>query len=494
MTTTTTAAIAWALVALVLLALAAAWVAARRARRAERAQRELAAQHAALLHELDALRRAMAAARVGVWQADADGTLRHADETARSLWQRADLGDGKPWPRLSELRAPEHRAGLAERLREVVQRHRPLVRLPNLIVRGGGDRLWVSTTAVPLLDEHGTVRGLLGCDVDIDTRQRLLLALQAAERRYRLLAEHTQSIIYTIDAAGHLTYVSPSWTALLGHPVEEVIGRDFRPFVHPEDVPLCEDFLARTLRERRVLPPLTYRVRHRDGRVRYHRSVLAPVLDDDGRLQAVVGNAIDISTDVELRAELERVATHDALTGAANRRLFLELLQREIERARRHAAPLGLLMLDLDHFKAINDTHGHAAGDAVLRGFVQRCGAALRPSDVLGRLGGEEFAAMLPGAEPAQIGAIAERLRAGVAQQPFALPGGATLVATVSVGAVAARPDEDADALLMRADRALYEAKRSGRDRVLLDGVAATPAGGGGARAALPPFPPLARL
>ena len=131
-----------------------------------------------------------------------------------------------------------------------------------------------------------------GCDVDIDARQRLLLALQTAERRYRLLAEHTQSIIYTIDNAGRLTYVSPSWTVLLGHPVEEVIGRDFRPFVHPEDVPLCEDFLARTLRERRVLPPLTYRVLHRDGRVCYHRSMLAPVLDDDGQLQAIVGNAI----------------------------------------------------------------------------------------------------------------------------------------------------------------------------------------------------------
>jgi len=129
----------------------------------------------------------------------------------------------------------------------------------------------------------------------------------------------------------------------------------------------------------------------------------------------------------------------------------------------------------------------------VLRGFVQRCQAALRPSDVLGRLGGEEFGAMLPGADPGQIGTIAERLRAGVAEPPFELPDGATLEVTVSVGAVVALPDEDADALLMRADRALYAAKHAGRNQVVLDGIdpaafADTEPSGA---PALPPFPAL---
>ncbi|MCX7662803.1 MAG: PAS domain S-box protein, partial [Tepidimonas fonticaldi] len=271
---------AMAVLALVLALLVAA-ILGWRLRQARIRLQEAQCQGDAVRRQLDALRRVLAAARVGVWQADARGVLAAADDVARDLWRRPEAALPGAC-RLTDLRAPQHREGVGQRLQAALQRREPLVRMPNQIQRGNGDRLWVSTTAVPLLDDDGRVSGLLGCDVDIDARQRLLLALQAAERRYRLLAEHTQSIIYTIDNAGRLTYVSPSWTLLLGHPVEEVIGRDFRPFVHPEDVPLCEDFLARTLRERRVLPPLTYRVLHRDGRVRYHRSMLAPVLDDDG--------------------------------------------------------------------------------------------------------------------------------------------------------------------------------------------------------------------
>lgn len=458
-----------------------------------RAQRDCGAATEALTqqqHVSQAVAQVLQAARVALWEADTRGVFTRVDDTAARL-MRVAATDLVGVRRVADTRDADHRDALAQRLADVLRTGRPLVRWPNLVVTAQGEPVWVSTTVVLRRDAQGRPVGLQGCDQDINTRHRLVLSLQAAERRHRLLTEHAQSILYTIDPAGRLTYVSPSWQALLGHPPDEVMGRDFRPFVHPEDVPLCEDFLARTLRERRVLPPLTYRVWHRDGSIRYHRSVLAPVFDDDGRLQAVVGNAIDVTTDIELRAQLERVATHDALTGVANRRLFIEQVQREVERNRRNGAGLGLLMLDLDHFKDVNDTHGHAAGDAVLIAFVQRCRAALRPSDVLGRLGGEEFAAVLPQVSREQLQAVAERVRHEVARQPYALPDGTVRTVTVSIGAAVALPAEDSDALLQRADRALYAAKHGGRDRVVLDPTAPPPAPT--TPPALPPFPALTR-
>lgn len=450
--------------AAVVVALAALWARARR--RLVRAQGQIQA----LADWRQATESLATRARVVVWQADPALRYTAVSAAAEAVYRRApaELVGQRA---LLDLRESSHRPVFARRLREALDRRDGLSDCENRIVTASGEPLWVSTTVVPAWDARGELVGLTGCDIDINGRKRLQEALQAAEQRYRLLTEHAQSIIYTIDPSGRLTYVSPSWTTLLGHAPSEVIGLDFRPFVHPEDVPACEALLEATVRLRQVQPALTYRVFHRDGSVRYHRSVLVPSYDGAGQLQAVVGNAIDVSTDIQLRADLERLATHDPLTGAANRRLFMEQFHREIDRARRSGRPLGLLMLDIDHFKRANDTHGHAAGDRVLEEFVRRCQAALRPSDVLGRLGGEEFAAMLPDASTAQVLAIAERLRREIESPTFAIPGDGTLEVTVSIGGIVALPEEDGDALLARADAALYSAKRQGRNRVVMDGV-----------------------
>jgi diguanylate cyclase (GGDEF)-like protein len=168
-----------------------------------------------------------------------------------------------------------------------------------------------------------------------------------------------------------------------------------------------------------------------------------------------------------LQRELQRQALLDVLTGLPNRRAFDDALERALARAARSGAAVGLLLVDVDWFKRINDTRGHTEGDAVLRELAQRLLAASRRADLVARVGGEEFAMILDAPDPAALGELAERVRRGVSAQPVALAGGPLRV-TVSVGVahrVAPRPDEGRT-LYRDADEALYAAKRAGRDRV----------------------------
>lgn len=163
-----------------------------------------------------------------------------------------------------------------------------------------------------------------------------------------------------------------------------------------------------------------------------------------------------------LRETLEHSASHDALTNALNRRSLIEACERELERCRRHGHRMALLMLDVDHFKAINDTYGHLTGDRVLVSFVIRVRDQLRRLDQLGRFGGEEFLVLLPETSPESALLVAERIRTAVARTADGLP-----ALTVSIGVTGSRTDEtDIDELLARADRALYMAKTGGRNRI----------------------------
>jgi len=175
---------------------------------------------------------------------------------------------------------------------------------------------------------------------------------------------------------------------------------------------------------------------------------------------------------VELQAQLmaardgfEFQATHDALTGLLNRQGILERLDTEMARAGRERKPVGIVMADLDHFKKINDAHGHLAGDAVLREAASRMRSAVRAYDHIGRYGGEEFLVVLPGC--GEQGALqqAERLRVCVSESPIATPE-APFQATLSLGVACMEPGQNQTGLLQAADEALYRAKRNGRDRI----------------------------
>ncbi len=171
---------------------------------------------------------------------------------------------------------------------------------------------------------------------------------------------------------------------------------------------------------------------------------------------------------------LSRLAHQDSLTGTLNRRRFMEVAGAELDRARRHGRPLSLIMLDVDHFKSINDTLGHAVGDVALTSLAGACRSLLRSSDVLGRLGGEEFVVLLPETPVRQAAEAGERLRGTIAGHVVEAEGVALRI-TASLGVAEwDEADSTLDGLLRRADAAMYLAKTGGRDRVV---VSASPAG-----------------
>ena len=176
------------------------------------------------------------------------------------------------------------------------------------------------------------------------------------------------------------------------------------------------------------------------------------------------------------RARLQRSGFTDVLTGWHNRRYLMVRLLEELARARRDSTRLVCLMLDIDHFKAVNDTWGHAAGDAVLSELAQRIDGQVRKSDVAARYGGEEFVVLMPNTDTSAAMLLAERIREAIAATPVELPRGQAVTMTTSIGIAAAEPgpsDTDlkteGDALLARADVALYRAKSAGRDRIEVD-------------------------
>ena len=177
----------------------------------------------------------------------------------------------------------------------------------------------------------------------------------------------------------------------------------------------------------------------------------------------------DVTAQRRLEQELRRLASTDPLTGLSNRRQFAEAGGAMLRQTRADALALSVLMLDIDHFKSVNDRYGHPVGDLVLQATAQRCRAELREQDLMARMGGEEFAVMLPGTDAAEAAAIAERLRAAMAAGPI-LAEDQRIDVRVSIGGTTRQAeDRTLDEMLGRADQALYTAKRTGRDRVVFE-------------------------
>lgn len=243
------------------------------------------------------------------------------------------------------------------------------------------------------------------------------------------------------------------------------IGRTLSD-VWKSDLAITHEELDQRLLEGEPNRPCEVVSRFGDGTERDVLMSKTAFFDADGKPAGIIGMMVDISERKELERELRRLATIDPLTGAFNRRHFLTSAAQELERAQRHGRPLAVLMLDLDYFKAINDGYGHGVGDDAIQGFIQVCLSTLRENDVIGRLGGEEFAILLPETSLEGAAEVAERLRSRVAALILSTARG-DLSFTVSIGVTQAVADDSVGSALQRADQALYDAKNHGRDRVV---------------------------
>ena len=280
--------------------------------------------------------------------------------------------------------------------------------------------------------------------------------------------------------AGRMHSVNSHWHAMLGYQPGEVPDtvRAWDALVHPDDATKRILAWEAHLLGNTATYEVEFRIRHKQGHWVWMQ-VRGRVVDraPDGEPLRVAGLRMNISRRKETEARLEGLAHTDALTGVLNRRRFTDLAADELSRALRHGTSVALLMIDLDHFKSVNDRLGHAGGDAVLRSFAATAEGVMRQGDVFGRVGGEEFAALLPQTGPEGAVVLAERLRQRILAEP-ATVSGRVLPFTVSIGVAAWNAADGAqasiDRLMVAADRALYAAKGQGRDRVVSDTVGDT--------------------
>ncbi len=265
----------------------------------------------------------------------------------------------------------------------------------------------------------------------------------------------------TRESDNVFVYVNELAAKLAGMPAQELLGREPSSFYRSVEE---RDRMLAIYRRDGVLRDHQICMRAHDGIDIWLLISRVPILYD-GQPSAL-STLMDITERKTMEDALRQAATTDSLTGMASRSHFMERAEAELARARRHARPLSMVMLDVDHFKQINDRHGHATGDEVLRVLTQTCRATVRQQDIVGRLGGEEFGILMPETDRDRAYALAERLRVALAALQITSVGGSLVTVTASFGISAWLPQDTLDGLLARADAGLYQSKRAGRNRV----------------------------
>jgi diguanylate cyclase (GGDEF)-like protein/PAS domain S-box-containing protein len=300
--------------------------------------------------------------------------------------------------------------------------------------------------------------------LDQATTERLLLVdLQRSEERFRSLVQNASDGVVVLSSDGRVRYKSPAVERILGLPADVGIGQSGLEGVHPEDLPIVQRMLSDVGSSSGSEVGGEFRLRHADGSWRTLEAIAKNLLDDPA-VRGIVVNYRDITERKVLEEQLRHQAFHDALTGLANRSLFLDRLEHALARASRGGPPTVVLYLDLDDFKAVNDRLGHAEGDRLLIAVGERLRSATRAGDTVARLGGDEFAVIVEETERAEACQTADRILELLAA-PFGL-GERQIVARASIGiAIQSADGAEADELLRRADIAMYAAKAHGGQR-----------------------------
>lgn len=326
---------------------------------------------------------------------------------------------------------------------------------------------WEIKTPIYEDADKSKIWGICGISTDITDLQQQKAALQESEERFHTIFDAAPIGMALADLDGRFMLVNSALCEILGYTQEELLQKSMLDITHPDDLNLDQPMMTELLTGIRNICQKEKRYLHKDGRAIWVLLSAAVVRDHAGKARYFIMQILDISGRKALLEELEFRASTDFLTGLANRRRFIELGEAELLRAQRYGHPLSMLMIDVDRFKRINDTHGHQVGDLVLQKLGHVLREALRTIDIVGRIGGEEFAALLPETDPEQACMLAERLRETIAATDVTRETGLPLHFTVSIGiANMNRHQANLDTLLNLADKALYEAKQGGRNKV----------------------------
>ncbi|WP_068087179.1 sensor domain-containing diguanylate cyclase [Novosphingobium rosa] len=284
-----------------------------------------------------------------------------------------------------------------------------------------------------------------------------------SEARYRAMAESLGDGIVDVAVGGTIRYASPAVAQIVGIAPEELIGRSARTLVLEDDLPNL--WLA--YEQAMASPGRAIRAQYRGpdlASIRWYETMLRTVQAPTGTQLGVVGSIRDITERKEAELRLSTAARTDVLTGIANRRAFEDIMEQRLGQLAMSPCEASLALFDLDHFKAINDTYGHAAGDRVLQTVAQAARAQLREDDIIARVGGEEFAVLFWDLDKDRAAIAANRLRAAISSLAISVPGKGSLNITASMGLAEVRAGEELSQLWHRSDIAMYEAKHGGRN------------------------------
>lgn len=352
---------------------------------------------------------------------------------------------------------PDDLESLHESVDKAIAENKPNMAHTLRLTQPEQDDVWIDLRMTFERDETGNVTHFLGKFFNIT--EKVL-----AEERNRFLAqviEQTADLVKVTDAEGYLVYVNQALLDKTGFSRDEMIGQ--KPSILKSDLQdrRKSKKLWKTITAGKIYKNLI-RNRRKDGSMYCEEITISPVYNDANDIVYYVSTGKDLTEQVKAKESLNDMAMKDALTGIHNRRFLSEILCNEMDRCNRYGQRFSLLMFDIDHFKSINDEHGHVVGDNVLKEVSERIGQVVRTSDYFGRWGGEEFVIIGLEMDLNATLALAEKVREIVEETPFDTVGRVT----ASVGATVYYRSETENDILKRVDEALYLAKNNGRNRV----------------------------
>jgi diguanylate cyclase (GGDEF)-like protein/PAS domain S-box-containing protein len=317
----------------------------------------------------------------------------------------------------------------------------------------------------PLFDEQGNITGMCGISTDITAEK--ILQIQVSEQKHLLdtILNNINAHVYMKDSDRTFLYVNSQVAELFGDKAANIIGKKDTEVLPKEmaDHFYQSDSVVFKTQERQVIEETAT---DDEGNIHHYISTKIPFLSPDKR-SALIGFSTEVTELFLLKEEFKKLATIDPLTKLFNRRYFTEQADKEFIRAQRYKLSMALISIDIDHFKSINDNFGHPAGDKVLVAVSKQLQDSLRQTDILARIGGEEFSILLPETSAASAVIFAERIRAEQAKLLITGEWQGEITLSVSIGVSSFHTSDEAfDVLFSRADKALYQAKNSGRNKV----------------------------
>ncbi|MEH8198294.1 sensor domain-containing diguanylate cyclase [Aeromonas allosaccharophila] len=415
-----------------------------------------------LQHELDHLKAIFNETDAYMFTKDLAGRYTYANQAVLDLFGCT----------LAELQGQDDRAFFDLEFSNAIERNDRLVLEQQIAIaqeeinylKSTGEKRCYWTVKKPIHDKDGNLIGLCGISTDITEHKLIEARLAEQHQLLELILANVDAHIYMKDSQHRFLYVNQKVADMLGLPAEQIINRRDDEVIPAASA--CQLWrLDNRVFETGELQAGEEMLTDPEGNQHYYWSVKVPFLLGDGT-PTLIGISSDITELHQLKEQLHQQSVRDGLTGLYNRRFFFEMCEKNLSLDMRHHLTSVLMVLDVDQFKCINDRFGHPLGDNALVHLGRVMQSVLRSEDVLARIGGDEFAILLPNTTLSAAVSLAERLRLQVMHSPQPLPDGDKLVITISAGLVENGEGELMESLYARADQMLYQAKQSGRNCV----------------------------